>query len=252
MRAHDGEPGNRLNWTLEVVMGADRNVVVLVMLFALSLTSAWAESCPQAKQPELSRGLESLIKARRADDAMQCVISISSHIRDTGLDVNDEVKYQLAKQASDAIDSLGGDTVVFPEYNIEATRLWQEYLDGVLEPYDRSRLTFAVTKIMQHARLGAFHEIFPSLALGISKSRAWVTPLQSDQLFATLKRCPQWNNTTYTGLISCESPCPLLANSLLSDLASKLGPGDTGTTPGMRRLFANAKAMKESLICPRR
>lgn len=208
-----------------------------------------AQGCPPPEQPALSKALTEMITAERADDAMQCIISISTETRESGGDVPDDVRYQLAKQASDAIESLGGEGSVMDGYNSQATGLWQDYLENVKEPFDRGRLSFAITKIMQHGRFGAFQDIFPALISGIVKAKNWVSMAQSDQLFSIIKRCPLWSNTAYSGAITCNSPCPSHGNSLLAQLSGKLDQDGWIASPGLKRLSQNAKALKEALAC---
>jgi hypothetical protein len=206
-----------------------------------------AQQCPAADQPDLATVLGKMINGGRADDAMQCVITIAVDGRESGAFHPEEVRYQLAKLASDAIEALGGE--VFSAYHSEAAMLWDAYLENLSEPYERSRITFGITKLMQHGRSGPFHERFPVLAKAMAQAKAWITPSQSDQLFTIVKRCPNWHVPVKVSQITCATPCPAHGRHLLDALALNFGRDGWSASEGARRLATNAKALEGSLVC---
>lgn len=207
--------------------------------------------CPPAEQPALSNVLGQMIKAERGDDVMQCIIAIDDREKEASSGYSDDVRYQLAKQSSDAIASLGDGGVVFPAYHAHAARLWRSYLEKASPPFDKTRLPFGITKLMQHARFSSFPDFVPGIATAMSRGRAWVTPGQADQLFSTVKRCPKWRNTTDSRSISCAAPCPDTGRTLLSKLRAEFGSEGWGASDGARRLAMNAKAFEGGLTCKR-
>ncbi len=227
------------------------HVVICISFWLLLLSNAAiAQTCPPPQQPMLSNALESLILGGQADDAMQCVIDLD----DNASELPDDVRYQLAKNASDAIEALGGDVNVLISYNERATKLWDTYLQNVSPPFDQGRISFALIKLMQHGRFSQFEQFFPSIAKAFNRGRARIAANQADQLFTTIKRCPAWNvvargTTGNDRGISCAKPCPDIAQSLLSALSDELGQRPWAGPAGIKRLAVNAKALEDSLKC---
>lgn len=203
--------------------------------------------CPPPEQPTLSNALSQMIKERHGDDAMQCIIEISENESVQENDYSDEVRYQLAKQASDALESLSGEDIA--PYQLTAAKLWESYLTKVAEPLDRTRLPFGITKIMQHARSGLFQDYLPVIAKSMSKARDWITTAQVDQLFATLKRCPNWTVVTRANVMSCASPCGVIGRTFLTELYDGFGAAPWTGSDGVKRLAVNAKAVEGALTC---
>lgn len=214
---------------------------------AAGLVKAQASArCPPPEQPVLSITLEKMVRDGRADDALQCIIEIDDRQGDS--DTADEVRYQLAKQASDAIESLGGD-LTFAAYHDRATKLWRGYLDNVSAPFDKKRMSFGATKLMQHGRLGEFEQVVPVVIRSFSQNRQGFSSSQADQLFSILKRCPRWNSVEKTNGFSCTSLCQETARGLVEEITQNFDTNSKTNTDGAKRLLVNAKALGGVLSC---
>jgi hypothetical protein len=198
----------------------------------------------------LSNGLEQMIKRGQPDDALQCIFDMQGNADN----LPDEIAYQLAKNASDAIEALGTDGEVFPIFHERAAGLWDSYLQNVSAPFDIGRVSFALTKIMQHGRFTKFERFVPSIAKAFSRGGSKIAKGQVDQFFTTLKRCPNWNIVSKPGTGSdlgsiCTKPCGEIVQGALSALTEELGPRPWATSVGTKRLTTNANAIEESLVC---
>lgn len=205
------------------------------------------DDCPLPQQPMLSNTLSQMINARQGDTAMQCIIKIADRESDSSDEYPDEVRYQLAKQASDALESLEAEGI--NAYQVRAAKLWESYLSRISEPLDRTRLPFGITKIMQHARSGAFEDYLPVIAQAMNRARAWITPAQADQLFATLKRCPQWSSAKPALAMPCINPCGAIGKTFITTLSSEFGATPWAGSNGVKRLAVNARAVEGELTC---
>lgn len=224
---------------------------VVVFSSCLLLSNALsAAACPSAQQPLLSNGLELMIHNGQADDALQCIFDLQGKADNQ----SDEVWYQLAKNASDAIERLGEEGGGFPIYHDRAASLWDSYLQNVSAPFDATRVSFALTKIMQHGRFTRFEQFIPSIAKAFNRGGARIALNQADQFFATFKRCPNWNVVSKVNAGgdlggACTKPCGDIAKLILSSLSDELGQRPWVTSAGTKRLTINANAMEESFQC---
>ncbi|MDB5870646.1 MAG: hypothetical protein JWQ07_88 [Ramlibacter sp.] len=206
--------------------------------------------CPPPEQPALSNALNRMVGAKHADDAMQCIKRIAEQESEVdGGSYPDEIKYHLAKQASVAIEDLRQGGGEFRPYNRLAAALWRAYLDKAPTPVDKTRLLTGITNLLNYARFAEFEEFVPTIVGAMSRGRAWLAPTHADQFFTTLNRCPKWLDTTKSESKLCHPPCPSMGRTVLSSLSSEFGSADWSGTEGIKRLFANSKALETRLIC---
>lgn len=227
--------------------------VALIALVALG--TARADDCPPLEQPALSQGLAALIRVGRPDDALVCIWRGLESAEQQGVVHSDEVAYQLAKQASDAIETLGDGATVAAASHVRAATLWRRYLDNVSKPYDLTRITFGTRKIEQHARFGDFLEFATAIVAAIGKLERAVPTDFVNQFFTTLYRCREWNrplrssasDKTYASAV-CAPACRTEVTNLSQRLLDATQPA-ADASPGSRALASNAAKLKERLQC---
>lgn len=183
------------------------------------------------------------------DDAMQCVIRLAREEANVAGGYSDEIRYQLAKQASDAIETLSVNGAVINSYHERTAGLWREYLAKVSAPLDRTRISFGINKILQHSRFAAFDTFTPTIVGAMGKARSWLAPAAADQFFSTAKRCPRWTNTTASGTMACTPTCTNFGKAVVAELAKEFGSGSWSGSDGLQRLATNAKAFEKGLTC---
>lgn len=205
-----------------------------------------APPCPPPEQPVLGQTLAKMNAARRGEDVMTCIRSISDeHDLST---MTDDVRYQLALQMSNAMSSLYDESKPLASDAREAVKLWGTYLAHASPPLDATRLNFGISKLIQQGRYLDFAHHLPEVLDGVAKAGALVEAKQSDLLFSTLKRCPEWSRVRTT--LRCSAQCKEVVEGALGRLRAALGDPPWSGSTGMARLSANAQALnKESSEC---
>ena len=231
-----------------------RSLTTFVLAIVLGASAFATTQCPIPEQPAMSRSLEKMIAVGQIDDAMQCVLHIDRQQQETGVALSDEVRFQLAKQFTDAIHILSGGAAGSARNsdNVKASSLWRAYLDGVSEPVDKSRILLGVDRLLQHGRFDAFEQYLPSIAKAIGRSRDLLPPQTANELFSVIKRCPRWRQVqqpTSGAFKMCTKPCPEIGQDFLKSLRDELGQPIWASSPGLIRLGTNAAALEKAVVC---
>lgn len=214
---------------------------ILVCGFAFA-----AQKCPRPVQPELAQGLTALTKSKRSDDAMTCIRVIYRSTTSTPL--TDDVRYQLALQMSDAMDAIYDDSPPLAPDARDASDLWEAYLSEVTEPFDASRISFGLGKLIQQARYVDFEQRLPTILSSIGKVKSRLEAKQADLLFSTIKRCPNWSRLSDN--LACTAACLELADSVLNTLNKEFGSLPWAGSQGLARMSVNSQALtREKAAC---
>ena len=214
----------------------------LVALVAALMLDAHA--CPPMRQPELSQGLDRMIRARRAADAIDCVRQHESSAEEQ----SDELRYQLAQQLSNAMEQLAGLGDSRQVDRRLAARLWAGYLEQQQRPFDANRAAFATRKLTQLARYTGMEERLPAIATGIRAARARLDTELANLVFTSLRRCSAW--TRPDSRWTCSVACRELTLDFIERLRQHFGEPPWPQSEGMRRLAQNAQSMeREARAC---
>jgi hypothetical protein len=224
----------------------------LIARCILMLPLLWAQVCgasllcPPPEQPLLGQVLSQMNSARRGEDAVTCIRLIVS--ANELSELSDEVRYQLALQMSNAMDSLYEESRPLADDARDAANLWGEYLKNAGSPLDAKRLNFGVNKLIQVSRYLDFPQRLPVILEGVGKVGSLIEMRQSDFLFSTIKRCPNWSRVNVA--IQCTLQCMEISDLVLTSLKSKFGELPWSGSSGISRLSLNASALnKEKLEC---
>lgn len=220
----------------------ERYLLILPLLWAQVCSAA--PLCPPPLQPTLGQTLAQMNAAGRGGDVIVCIRSIVAE-NELG-EMSDDLRYQLALQMSDAMHSRYGKRVPSVRNVRDAASLWEAYLKNASLPLDSSRLNFGIGKLTQLGRYEAFSERLPSIIVGIEKVGASIDKKQSDLIFSTLKRCPDWSQVS--DRMTCTSECNAVVDSALAGLEAIFGDLPWSLSPGISRLSANALALKEEKL----
>jgi hypothetical protein len=185
--------------------------------------------------------LDALIKARRSEDAAECIRSAAADQDLSALP--DEVRYQLALQMSNAMVALYDQSRPLPKDARVTADLWQAYLEHVREPIDAARLAFGTQVLLQQGRYGKLEERLPVLLSAVQRAAPAMSGKQADLLFSTLKRCPRWD--TLSTRLACTAACKALAESATSTLERHFGSHPWTGSPGLAKLSQNTRGLKD-------
>lgn len=223
-------------------------IVASVGAAAMLAQPLTAHGCSSSDLAALRIELEVLASEQRSLEVLECIKAQSAEIptfaRKSGND-NDIALYAIAQLGSNAIQELGQ-----PLYNQTAAKWWSGYLENVGQPYDWSRMNFAVLKLTQHARFDNLQDFSETIFTAIGKIGAKLRPEVSFFLVDNLYRCPAWNTPVPASAAKvCGSTCrPLLQDFLKAMGAARESDKGRPKIKG-RSLSVDLDLLQERLKC---